>query len=69
MARPSEKAPALAELFERMTGRSTSITENICVRPPIGCGGDASKFKDARSQREYTISGLCQKCQDEIFGY
>ena len=25
-------------------------------------------FKDALSLKEYGISGLCQKCQDEIFG-
>ena len=25
-------------------------------------------FKDELSIREYSISGLCQKCQDAIFG-
>lgn len=25
-------------------------------------------FRDARSKREFVISGLCQKCQDETFG-
>ena len=25
-------------------------------------------FKDELSKKEYSISGLCQKCQDEIFG-
>jgi hypothetical protein len=25
-------------------------------------------FRDALSKREYQISGLCQKCQDEMFG-
>jgi hypothetical protein len=25
-------------------------------------------FTDACSKREYHISGLCQKCQNEIFG-
>ena len=25
-------------------------------------------FKDELSRREYDISGLCQKCQDEMFG-
>lgn len=27
-----------------------------------------NEFKDALSRREYMISGLCQKCQDETFG-
>ena len=26
------------------------------------------EFRDALSHREYTISGLCQKCQDRMFG-
>lgn len=28
----------------------------------------ASDFKDELSAKEYKISGLCQKCQDETFG-
>ena len=27
-----------------------------------------SDFRDALSHKEYGISGLCQTCQDEIFG-
>ena len=26
------------------------------------------EFRDELSIREYRISGLCQKCQDEVFG-
>lgn len=25
-------------------------------------------FRDSLSEREYQISGLCQKCQDKFFG-
>ena len=25
-------------------------------------------FKDALSKKEFTISGMCQQCQDSIFG-
>lgn len=25
-------------------------------------------FKDYLSRKEYSISGMCQKCQDDIFG-
>ena len=32
------------------------------------CKGDASSFRDELSRKEYTISGLCQKCQDKTFG-
>lgn len=30
--------------------------------------GVRKEFKDAKSFKEFQISGLCQKCQDEIFG-
>jgi len=28
-----------------------------------------SEFRDDSSMKEYKISGVCQKCQDEVFGY
>ena len=32
------------------------------------CKKPITKFKDKTSKKEYLISGLCQECQDEIFG-
>jgi len=29
---------------------------------------DISKFRDKLSLKEYEVGGLCQDCQDEIFG-
>jgi len=29
---------------------------------------DTAEFRDDISLKEYKISGLCQKCQDEFFG-
>ena len=68
MATPSKKHSGIENLLEVIAGRTTSIKGNICVRAPIGCGGPATEFKDDLSRKEYTISGLCQKCQDEVFG-
>jgi len=68
MAKPTDKAPELEDMLEKLTGRTTAITSNICVKPPYGCAGPATEFRDELSRREYTISGLCQKCQDSIFG-
>ena len=31
------------------------------------CREDIGEFKDEISKREYEISGLCQKCQDQVF--
>ena len=32
------------------------------------CGNDVGEFRDSLSRREFEISGMCQKCQDEVFG-
>ena len=46
-------------------GRSVSLANagNQCVC----CGKSATEFRDEISKREYQISSLCQKCQDEVF--
>lgn len=31
------------------------------------CKEKVGQFRDALSKREYEISGLCQKCQDEMW--
>ena len=31
------------------------------------CKRDITEFTDLVSKREYEISGLCQKCQDDFF--
>jgi len=33
----------------------------------VSCGCHADEFKDDISAKEYTISGLCQECQDIAF--
>lgn len=43
--------------------RQEIMAQKRCVM----CGGPATEFKDALSKKEYGISGLCQKCQDDIF--
>lgn len=58
----------VASYLERITGRTTAINADMCVRPPWGCGASAAKFRDTQSIKEYTISGLCQQCQDGVFG-
>lgn len=32
------------------------------------CNKEIGEFRDELSRREYKISGLCQECQDEMFG-
>jgi len=53
--------------------RLEAIRNNRCLNPPIGCGKKLeaepfhSNFEDLLSLKEYNISALCQKCQNEIF--
>lgn len=70
MARPSYKSPLVAGLLQNLAGRTTAILSDTCVKPPFGCGRSAppGSFRDALSAKEFTVSGLCQSCQDEMFG-
>jgi len=70
MSTPSKKSPQMHEFLENLSikmfkgvSRAVSIAENVCVC----CKGDASTFTDELSIKEFSISGMCQKCQDEIF--
>lgn len=70
MAKPSKKSEAMEEGLSNVFGfdRRESIEQDRCVPAPIGCGGPATEFRDDISRREYGISGLCQMCQDAVFG-
>jgi hypothetical protein len=65
---PTEKSHAIDELLQQMFGvnRKETISENKCVF--CGTVVKGSDFRDENSLKEFTISGICQSCQDEIFG-
>ena len=44
--------------------RSIALAAGQCVK----CGEFNLEFRDELSRKEYGISGLCQPCQDGIFG-
>jgi hypothetical protein len=67
MAEPTTKSQGITDFLESLYGRTSSIAADHCVRAPIGCGGEATNFRDERSRKEYRISGLCQKCQDLVW--
>ena len=33
----------------------------------VGCGRPLGRFRDWESKKEYGLSGLCQRCQDQAF--
>ena len=56
-------ADSLAENIsgQTLTKSQSKVVCAFCLQPAVN-------FKDALSAKEYTISGLCQTCQDEVFG-
>lgn len=64
--KPSDKTPEMEAFLKEMFGvdRVKCIKEDKCVF----CGHEAKEFHDEKSRAEFSISGMCQKCQDETFG-
>jgi hypothetical protein len=62
---PTEKHPAIDALLTAITGvdRKATIRAGTCTT----CGNRVGEFTDALSEKEFTISGMCQTCQDEVF--
>jgi hypothetical protein len=63
MAEPSKKSEEITQFLQKTFNRTESIKSDICV----SCGKQATQFRNDLSKREYTISGLCQSCQDSVF--
>ncbi len=67
---PTDKYPALEDLLTQISGsdRRETIRAGLCRPAPMGCDKKVHAFRDELSVKEYTISGLCQACQDKIYG-
>lgn len=63
---PTSKAPAIDLIISETAGSSREI--QIASQKCVWCNGDAIDFKDYLSVKEYSISGMCQVCQDKTFG-
>lgn len=46
--------------------RALELVDREQVHCPL-CKGPITEFRDDISDREYMISGMCQKCQDQVF--
>ena len=65
MSQAAEKHSSVESAIAALTGknRRSYIGANMCMT----CDGEAREFRDELSHREYTISGMCQTCQDSFF--
>ena len=61
---PSTKAQPIEDMLNQVTNRTEKIKSSAC----ISCETTEVTFRDTLSETEYTISGMCQKCQDNFFG-
>lgn len=63
---PTKKAKHIENLLTKLAGISRQEAEKrgICT----WCKKEVTGFRDEISEKEYMISGFCQKCQDETFG-
>lgn len=60
----SNKTPEMKAFIEAVfPGTAKAIEEEKCPY----CKKAIGHFRNDLSEREYSISGLCQKCQDSVF--
>jgi vacuolar-type H+-ATPase catalytic subunit A/Vma1 len=57
----------LNQMFELAQAVKLS-NRTTCIPKPFGCGKKiTTEFRDKLSETEFSISGLCQECQDIVF--
>jgi len=62
--KPAPKSESLNQFLNGVFNREAFITDDVCV----SCKTPAFYFRDDLSKKEFSLSGLCQICQDEVFG-
>lgn len=63
MKKPDLSGKPVAKIFPKWL---KDVEKGNC--PSCGAMIEHVKFRDALSIKEYYISGLCQECQDSVFG-
>ena len=58
----------ILELMQVITATNWATKDNRPINRCVSCKDTATIFKDELSKREFGISGLCQSCQDKVFG-
>ena len=59
---------ALSQIIWNGKDRRGCIEEGICLTCEDAHGIKATSFRDDISRKEYSISAMCQSCQDDVFG-
>lgn len=64
----ANKSPALINILTELAPSGKDPREGFCAI----CGSEVDPsmdFRDKLSRKEWTISGMCQTCQDKFFGF
>ena len=64
----ANKSKAMADLLAGLAKANTGKDPRDGYCATCGEAIDQAGFRDDLSRREYTISGMCQVCQDSVFG-
>ena len=69
MTSPTRKSAVVESIITEISGSSRhgAVKTGRCISPPLGCGGPANNFTSERAEREHSISGRCEDCQNEAF--
>lgn len=60
----SKKSQGMKDMLKAIAPHDP--TTGVCATCGNEIGND--EFRDDLSRKEYTISGMCQACQDSVFG-
>jgi len=55
----------LQDFIDDFQYRTFGVTEHNCC---VSCKKQITGFRNPLSEKEFKISGLCQECQDSVFG-
>ena len=60
----------IQDVIDEMTKNQIGLTQKDAQHHMVctWCGNPVTMFRNQLSQKEYGISGFCQKCQDHTFG-
>ena len=63
------KHPLIVKLLDDVSSQAFGIKRTDALKAKLCtfCKKPAESFKDALSRKEYSITGMCQPCQDDFF--
>ena len=65
--RPAKKDPMIRDFQSKIMG--VDVVKAINLDMCVVCRKEVRGFSSAIAAKEFTISGMCEPCQDEVFGF